>query len=401
MAGPLASAGKAIKQGSAPPSIFVAVAYGATSMLARRFLFVIAALIVLVLVAALAYRLFAPELMRVAFVPTVRFEDAPLPGTPDYGRRDAWIARPDIAGNPALWVPPGFAPAEGARVPVFFIHPTSYIEKSGWNAPIDEPVSQQRARLFVQTQASAFNGVGAIWAPKYRQATVGALLTAKPDADEALELAHRDVLAAFDRFLAEVPGDRPFILAGHSQGSFHLSRLLAERVAGTPLARRIVAAYAVGWPLSMTVDLPRLGLPGCRTAAQSGCVIAWQSFAEPADPRQIMAIYETSVGPDGRARRGTPILCVNPLTGNAGDAAPAAANRGGLVSDLAIRSIALRPRLAPARCDRRGLLLIGEDPPRLPPLVLPGNNYHIFDYALFWANVRIDAERRVKSFESR
>jgi len=30
--------------------------------------------------------------------------------------------------------------------------------------------------------------------------------------------------------------------------------------------------------------------------------------------------------------------------------------------------------------------------------VLPGNNYHVYDYSLFWANVRADANRRLKAF---
>ena len=32
--------------------------------------------------------------------------------------------------------------------------------------------------------------------------------------------------------------------------------------------------------------------------------------------------------------------------------------------------------------------------------VLPGNNYHVYDYALFWADVRADAERRLRSWTS-
>uniref|UniRef100_UPI0013D36B38 DUF3089 domain-containing protein n=3 Tax=Pseudomonadota TaxID=1224 RepID=UPI0013D36B38 len=69
-------------------------------------------------------------------------------------------------------------------------------------------------------------------------------------AQQALDFAYRDVLAAFDRFLEEA-GNRPIILAGHSQGALHLSRLLVDRVAGKPLAKRIVAAYVVGWPVSI------------------------------------------------------------------------------------------------------------------------------------------------------
>ena len=55
----------------------------------------------------------------------------------------------------------------------------------------------------------------------------------------------------------------------------------------------------------------------------------------------------------------------------------------------------------PARCDGgRGFLLIG-DPPNLTRYVLPGNNYHVYDYSLFWANVRADAARRLQAFQAR
>jgi hypothetical protein len=29
---------------------------------------------------------------------------------------------------------------------------------------------------------------------------------------------------------------------------------------------------------------------------------------------------------------------------------------------------------------------------------MPGNNYHVFDYALFWGSIRADAEARAKAF---
>ena len=54
----------------------------------------------------------------------------------------------------------------------------------------------------------------------------------------------------------------------------------------------------------------------------------------------------------------------------------------------------------PARCDENGFLLIG-NPPELGPYVLPGNNYHVYDYPLFWANVRADALWRLQKFLAR
>ena len=54
-----------------------------------------------------------------------------------------------------------------------------------------------------------------------------------------------------------------------------------------------------------------------------------------------------------------------------------------------------------ARCEGRGILSIGSPPDLVGNYVLPGNNYHVFDYSLFWANVRADAERRVAAFDRR
>ncbi len=370
-------------------------------MLARRFLWIVAGLIVLALICAFLYRLYGHKLVEWATVPTVAFEEAAAAGGPDYASADSWIARPDRGSNPALWLPTGMERGPTGEAAVFFIHPTSYLEKARWNAPVDDAESQQRARLFVRSQASAFNGAGEIWAPKYRQATFGAFLTTKTDAQKALDLAYRDVARAFDAFVRSIPAERPIILAGHSQGSLHLIRLLKERVAGTPLTERIVAAYAVGWPISISADLERLGLPGCREAGQARCILSWQSFAEPADPQAVTDVYDASTGFDGTSRAGSPVLCVNPLTGAAGGAAPAAANLGTLVPNADLTEGTLTKGAVPARCDVRGFLLIGADSPDLGAYVLPGNNYHVYDYALFWANVRADAEARLRTFLGR
>jgi pimeloyl-ACP methyl ester carboxylesterase len=261
--------------------------------------------------------------------------------------------------------------------------------------------SQWRARLFVQSQASAFNGVGRIWAPKYRQATFGAFLTEQQDATRALDFAYRDVLAAYEQFLQEAPKDQPIILAGHSQGSFHLLRLFHERIKGAPEQRRIAAAYLVGWPISTTVDLPQLPLPACTRAGQANCIVSWSSFAEPADPAMIVDTWEASQGLNGRPRQGSTMLCVNPLTGNAGDAAAAQANVGTLIPNDDLTDGTILPAAVPARCDERGFLLIGESPPKMGPYVLPGNNYHVYDYTLFWSNLRADVEARLGTFAGR
>lgn len=371
------------------------------AMLARRFLWVVAGLTLLFIIAAVGYRLFELQLMRFVMVPRVEFRQVPMKAGASYAARDLWIARPDIPGNPAQWTPPGVRRSERPRASVFFVHPTSFLESSAWNAPVDDEESQRRARLFVRSQASAFNSAGEIWAPKYRQAAFGAFLTTGANANRALDFAYRDVLAAYEEFLRQAPRDRPILLAAHSQGSLHLMRLLAERVAGSPEARRIAAAYVVGWPVSVTADLPALGFPACERARQAGCILSWQSFGEPADPKMVTDVFDESRGRGGAARAGTRMLCVNPLTGNAGGEAPRQANLGTLFPNEDFTAAEFRPGAVPARCDVRGFLLIGEDPPELGGHVLHGNNYHVYDYALFWANVRADAEARVAAFLDR
>nr|AFY63009.1 EstWSD [uncultured bacterium] len=369
---------------------------------AVRFLWVVAGLTVLFMAGALAYRIFEADLMRWAMVPKVDFAEVPMPEGASYADADLWVARPDMRRSPASWTPPGFAPGR-PRAAVFFVHPTSFLESSAWNAPIDDAESRERADLFVRAQASAFNHVGAVWAPRYRQAAFGAFLTNRDDARRALDFAYRDVLAAYEAFLEQTPAGAPIILAGHSQGALHLLRLLQERVAGAPEAGRIAAAYVVGWPVSETADLPALPLPACERADQAGCLLSWQSFGEPADPAQVTDHYDASQGPGGVTRAGSPMLCVNPLTGTKGGEAPAAANLGTLIPNEGFTEAEFRRGAVPARCDLRGLLLIGDADalPEMGPYVLPGNNYHVYDYSLFWANVRADAARRLAAFLER
>ena len=381
------------------PDHYVALHNENRSVLALKFLYVVAGLIVLALAAAFVSQIFGVQIMRQFMVPSARFQDLPAQAPGAYADPAMWIARPDRPRNPALWTPAGERPAAAPRAAVFFIHPTSFLDRGRWNAPLDDADANGRAALFLRGQASAFNASGAIWAPRYRQATFGAFLTSAEDAERALDLAYRDVDAAFTQFLREA-GDRPIILAGHSQGALHLTRLLRDRVAGTPLARRIVAAYAVGWPVSRTADLPRMGLPECTRADQAGCILSWQSFGEPADPALILDTFDATTGFTGAPRAGTPMVCTNPITGTPDSVAPASANLGMLLPKGDLSDATLVPGRIAARCAGRGILLIGE-PPELGNYVLPGNNFHVFDYSLFWANVRADAARRLAAFEGR
>lgn len=390
--------------------------------MARKFLYFIAICIMLVFAVFIALRLFSLELSQTAFVPTAAFEEQVAAAPNAYADPAMWFVRPGLTDNPASWLPADLRPdaekrggplAAQAAEPealakplpplpataVFFVHPTSFMDRARWNAPLDDRDANHRTNIYLRGLASAFNGAGTIWAPRYRQATLGAFLADdRVTAGKAIDAAYLDVELAFDQMLKEIPKEQPILLVGHSQGALHLTRLLKERVAGQPLAKRIAAAYVVGWPVSIDTDLPALGLPACTAPDQSGCILSWVSFAEPADPEFVMTAYDASVGFDGRPRQGTRMLCTNPLTGTIDATADAAANLGTLKPDSEFKEAELLVGTVPARCDDKlGLLLIGE-PINIGRYVLPGNNYHVYDIPLFWMNVRADVDRRLRAF---
>jgi hypothetical protein len=368
--------------------------------MARKFLYIVAILAVLIIATLFALRLWPGKLSEWALVPDHGYEQPAPVAANRYADPKMWISRPDRGpADPARWLPQGaLKDAAPVAAAVFFVHPTSYLEKAHWNAPLDDATARDLADTMVRGLASPFNQAAQLWAPRYRQATFGAFLSDKPEGLQALDLAYGDVAAAFDQFVASIPADQPIVLAGHSQGAYHLRRLLRDRIAGTPLIRRIAAVYAIGWPISLEHDLPSMGLPACAAPDQSGCVVSWLSYGEPADPAMTLAAYARRPALDGKSPGGSQLLCSNPLTGGIGGKAPASANLGVLKPDKEMKTAVLVAGGVPAECRADGFLSVG-DAPDLGPYVLPGNNYHIYDIPLFWANLRADFARRVQAWK--
>lgn len=369
-------------------------------MYVRRFLGCIMVLTLIAVGGAFLLYLWGGEVLVRMATPSGHYQEPPKGSGPDYRKAQNWIARPGMAEDPSDWLPGGaIATTVAAPAAAFYVHPTTYLERDRWNAPLEpggEP--SRRASLFVETQAGAFNAISEIWAPKYRQAAYGAFLLKSEDADKALGLAYRDVLAAFDQFLAAQSPEQPILLAGHSQGSMHLLRLLKDR--RDALRGRLVAAYVIGWPVGVSSDLPATGQPPCDVPGQTGCVLSWQSFEEPANTKLVTDAWIGTAGLTSKTRTRDDMLCTNPLRGTRNGAAPASSNKGALVPNGEMSEATLEPGRVGARCDR-GFLMIDGNVPNLGPYVLPGNNYHVFDYALFWGSIRADAERRLEAWQAR
>jgi hypothetical protein len=198
-------------------------------------------------------------------------------------------------------------PDKDAAVDCFYVYPT-ISRDPGLNSDL-VPGPEEQATAAVQL--ARFGSVCRTYAPLYRQVTLAGLGRALrgEDLGPATAIAYGDVLAAWRQFLAGRNRDRPFVLIGHSQGSIHLLKLLAEEIEGKPVAKRMLSAILLGW----TVEVPegkRVGgslksTPLCSKVGQTGCVITYMTFRASSPPGADALL--------GRAARpGMTAGCTNP-----------------------------------------------------------------------------------------
>jgi hypothetical protein len=324
---------------------------------------------------------------------------------PDYDDAGAWAALPGRDDFADL-LPTGVeaAPEDTRSADVFFVHTTTHIGHTAWTAAISEPLAAQRVdEGSIKHQATAFSECCRIFAPRYRQASDQASKHATGnDSRRALDTAYQDVEAAFNAYLENWGQDaRPLILAGHGQGARHVLRLLEQKIAGTPLQTRLVAAYVVGLGLpfdhiSETVQ----SIPVCTGPETTGCLLGWTAMAEDADDdlyatqslRHPSGYYQANAN---RAR-----LCVNPLSWDVNDTAvPAAENPGGVPFVEGLGPLAKPiPALTGATCTGGTLRINEENASAFSHASGNRGDFHLHDYNLFYMSVRRNATMRVEAF---
>lgn len=354
----------------------------------KKTLFIIGIVVAVLLAAGYLFRgQLIMALVGSQIAPEHAFDEALAPAAPDYSQAQYWAALPSIE-DPSDQRPNGVE-RQSTGTAVFFVHPTSYFGKHNWNQPLDDAdanwIVDERV---LRHQASIFNSCCEVYAPRYRQATFYSFLDRDGSGKQALAFAYNDVLAAFEAFLTRLTPEQPFILAGHSQGTRHATQLLRERIAGSPLQQRMVAAYLVGFDIRHD-ELG--GVPACASATQTGCAVGWNAV----DGRNS-GIY------GGRQN----LLCTNPLNWTAdGSYAAHELNRGaigyptfGLANENEdVTKMVVEAGAADAQCVA-GQLLIPELRTQSFPSRMSGSSMHVYDYSLFHMNVRANARQRVSAY---
>lgn len=243
----------------------------------------------------------------------------PVDTPPDYASPASWLCRPGVddgtcsAGLDALAFdaagksrPRPYQQPKGRPIDCFFVYPT-VSDDPGPFSDMNADESEKRA---VHAEAARLGERCRLYVPIYRQLTragLGEELAGGKGAKGLdLDRPYRDILAAWQSYLARDNHGRGVVLVGHSQGAMILKRLIAEEIDGKPAQKLLVAAYLAGNTDLTTASFR--AVPPCASAAQTGCVIAWSTYPEDHQGPRFF----------GNGTAGQSALCVNPAAPGGG-----------------------------------------------------------------------------------
>lgn len=284
----------------------------------------------------------------------------------DYSNQKNWfIKTKDVISNP--------------RVDVFFVHRTTFLSGRSWNAPVTQWWLNKMTHFFaVKVQAKIFDGIANIYAPKYRQATLYSFYDEKENGQKALNLAYQDVKEAFLYYLKYHNRGNPILLVGHSQGTFHLQRLIHELFDNDPvLQKKLICAYLVAMPIGKNIFK---NIQPSKRATDINCYVSWSTFGVDAFPLYFKGQYDDA-------------LCTNPVSwkNNTNQVTSPKEYKGARTYYL---NVFVKPKVR---------VFINKGVLQINALItgffkLRKRDYVAMDYHIFFYNIRENAQRRIKTY---
>jgi hypothetical protein len=247
---------------------------------------------------------------------------------PASAEETVWLCKPGQADNPCLGkmdgqaevgtnsgfetVDLGYEAAENAPVDCFYLYPT----QSNQTTPNSDLSKDPEIRAVAINQARQFSRVCDVYAPMYRQYT----FNPPTISDEVRDIAYNSALGAWNDYMDNYNNGRGVVVIGHSQGTSHMARLLAEEVDDKPAVRnRIISAILPGAnvyvPKGEVVGGQFQNIPACESGDQTGCVIAYSMFTQKPNPGAAFGWVDEGywINPAPRPDKDLfEVLCVNP-----------------------------------------------------------------------------------------
>lgn len=311
---------------------------------------------------------------------------------PDYSRSDCWNHFPEITKD----------------VDTFYIFATDYIMSSFEDgasdyATLDNPEMLEGAKLEYRDHATAYEDSTNVFAPYYRQSGLryaGEVIKKTGSFDNALMgLPYDDMTAALDYYFENCNGGRPFILAGHSQGSAMALLLLRTYFKDHPeYYSRMVAAYTIGYSVTDEYLAANPHLKFATGECDTGVIVAYNTEG----PKNVETnAHNVVVLPHTRS--------INPLNWKLDETyAPANLNLGSIVLDEKTGEPKIGDCCADAQINlARGVVVTHAEADPMPvdtakvaAEFFGPDGRHGNDYTYFYNNIKANVAKRVAAYLS-
>lgn len=227
-----------------------------------------------------------------------------------------------------------------------------------------------------------------VYAPYYRQMTLAGYN--KKNQKPYLDLAYKDIENAFIYYLEHYNKDRPFIIAGFSQGSQMGIRLLEELFDNPNYSKKLVSAYLIGWPVTESIISNYPWIKIAKSETDTGCIISFNS-----ESPEINSSFTVP--------KGMKSFSINPLNWKVDSTfADSSKNIGACFTDYNGNIIKEIPFFTGAYLDKnRGTLKVTNVNPKEYPPILEGfsvGEYHVYDYQFFYRNLQKNVKKRINSY---
>jgi hypothetical protein len=187
---------------------------------------------------------------------------------------------------------------ERTRFDCFYIYPTVSDDKSA-NSDLSIDPEERSIALY---QAARYSQLCRVFAPMYRQVTLTQLLKGPSTITAQMSrIAYDSALSGWRDYLRTYNKGRPFVLIGHSQGSFTLRKLIATQIDPNRRLRRLmVSAILLGGNVLVKTGRDVGGdfkhIPACHRATDISCVIAFSTFNAPVPSNSLFGRPSAALG---------------------------------------------------------------------------------------------------------
>ena len=305
----------------------------------------------------------------------------------DYSNRDNWLKLPEITKD----------------VDTIYIYPTAYIDPTPGAVElcgVDHPEMRATAAINYKKMAVAYEESTNVFVPFYRQVNLAAVVGMSEDDLGPKEEQISDLYGALDYYFEHYNNGRPFILAGHSQGSSMLKDvILPHYMKEHPdYYRRMIAAYAIGFSITKELLAENPHLKFAERADDTGVIVSWNTEGAGNHDKRNVVVLKGAVA-------------INPINWKRDETyAPASDNLGSVFYNEVTQEYKTEiPGVADARVDiDRGVVVRSPGGDYSFMSVVEGvmgamfgpESYHDKDYGFYFKNIQENVRTRIAAFHT-